>query len=99
MKSKAVAKDKFAWKRQNLKRAIEAAGVTLWSWNVDTDALALDEHAYDLWGIERGVDVCFEDLSAHIHPSCRPRPRSGRICCNTRNSRAVRNRLPHHDRR
>ena len=64
------------WEPKNLVRAIEAAGVTLWSWNVDTDALAMDDHAYDLWGIPRGVDVQFEDLSAHIHPADRDRVRA-----------------------
>lgn len=64
------------WEPKNLVRAIEAAGVTLWSWNVDTDALAMDDHAYDLWGIPRATDVCFEDLSAHIHPSDRDRVRA-----------------------
>ena len=64
------------WEPRNLIRAVEAAGVTLWSWNVDTDALAMDDHAYDLWGIPRGVDVNFEDLSAHIHPADRDRARA-----------------------
>lgn len=63
------------WEPGNLVRAIEAAGVGLWSWNVDTDALAMDDHAYDLWGIPRGTDVSFEVLSAHIHPSDRERVR------------------------
>lgn len=64
------------WEPKNLVRAIEAAGVTLWSWNVDTDALAMDDHAYDLWGIPRGIDVQFEDLSEHIHPADRDRVRA-----------------------
>lgn len=64
------------WEAKNLVRAIEAAGVTLWSWNVDTDALAMDDQAYDLWGIDRGIDVNFEDLSAHIHPADRDRVRA-----------------------
>lgn len=64
------------WEPKNLVRAIEAAGVTLWSWNVDTDAFAMDDHSYDLWGIPRGVDVTFEDLSAHIHPADRDRVRA-----------------------
>ncbi len=64
------------WEPKNLIRAIEAAGVTLWSWNVDTDALAMDDHAFDLWGIPRGTDVSFEDLSAHIHPADRDRVRA-----------------------
>lgn len=42
------------WEPKNLIRAVEAAGVTLWSWNLDTDALAMDDRAYDLWGIPRG---------------------------------------------
>lgn len=64
------------WEAKNLARAVEAAGVTLWSWNVDTDALAMDDHAYDLWGIDRGVNVNFEDLSAHIHPADQDRVRA-----------------------
>ena len=64
------------WEPKNLVRAVEAAGVTLWSWNVDTDALAMDDRAYDLWGIPRGEDVKFEDLSAHIHPADRDRVRA-----------------------
>lgn len=64
------------WEQKNLVRAIEAAGVTLWSWNVDTDAFAMDERAYDLWGVDRDIDVRFEDLSAHIHPADRDRVRA-----------------------
>jgi two-component sensor histidine kinase len=64
------------WEAKNLLRAIEAAGVTLWSWNVDSDAFAMDDHAYDLWGIPHGIDVNFEDLSAHIHPADRDRVRA-----------------------
>ena len=64
------------WEPKNLVRAVEAAGVTLWSWNVDTDALAMDDHAHDLWGIERDIHVTFEDLSAHIHPADRDRVRA-----------------------
>ena len=64
------------WEPKNLVRAVDAAGITLWSWNVDTDALAMDDQAYDLWGIDRGIDVNFEDLSAHIHPADRDRVRA-----------------------
>lgn len=64
------------WEPKNLIRAVEAAGVTLWSWNVDSDALAMDDRAYDLWGIPRSTDVKFEDLSAHIHPADRDRVRA-----------------------
>lgn len=64
------------WEPKNLVRAIQAAGVALWSWHVDTDALSMDDHSYDLWGIPRGVDVRFEDLSAHIHPADRDRVRA-----------------------
>jgi two-component sensor histidine kinase len=63
------------WEPKNLIRAIEAAGVALWSWNVDTDALAMDDRAYNLWGIPQG-DVTFEDLSSHIHPADRDRVRA-----------------------
>jgi two-component sensor histidine kinase len=76
MAATAEALKPLLWEPENLVRAIEAAGVTLWSWNVDTDALAMDDSAYDLWGIPQGTDVCFEDLSAHIHPADRDRVRA-----------------------
>jgi two-component sensor histidine kinase len=68
--------DREVWGTNNLRRAIKAAGVALWSWNVDTDRLALDDAACDLWGVERSGDVTFEDLSAHIHPADRDRVRA-----------------------
>jgi two-component sensor histidine kinase len=64
------------WQSKYLPRAIEAAGVALWSWNVDSDALTMDDRAYDLWGLETGHEVSFEDLSAHIHPADRDRVRA-----------------------
>ncbi|WP_338034065.1 sensor histidine kinase [Lichenicola cladoniae] len=48
--------------------ATDAAGVALWSWNVDTDEIALDERAHALWGASRNRPVTFETLSARIHP-------------------------------
>lgn len=76
MPSTSEALKPLLWEPKNLVRAIEAAGVGLWSWNVDSDALAMDDHSYDLWGIPRSVDVKFEDLSAHIHPADRDRVRA-----------------------
>ena len=61
------------WETKHLRLAVRAAGVALWSWNVDTDRLVLDDQAYALWGLSAGVDVSFEDLSAHIHPADRDR--------------------------
>ncbi|MCW6512187.1 histidine kinase [Hyphomicrobiales bacterium BP6-180914] len=46
--------------------ATDAAGVALWSWNVDTDAISTDERAHGLWGVPDGP-VTFTDLSANIH--------------------------------
>ncbi len=65
-----------AWDAKRLRLGIEAAGVALWSWNVDTDQLTMDERSYDLWGLPRNLAVCFEDLSAHIHPADRDRVRA-----------------------
>lgn len=64
------------WEAKNLVRAVEAAGVALWSWNVDTDALTMDKQAHDLWGLDQGSSVNFEDLSDHIHPADRDRVRA-----------------------
>lgn len=76
MSATPIALAPLLWEPRNLVRAIEAAGVTLWSWNVDTDALAMDDHSYRLWGVTPGTDVSFEDLSARIHPADRDRVRA-----------------------
>jgi two-component sensor histidine kinase len=64
------------WDQKRLRLAIDAAGVALWSWNVDTDSLTMDDHAFDLWGIPHSSHVTFEDLSKHIHPADRDRVRA-----------------------
>lgn len=64
------------WKPANLRRAIHAAGVALWSWNVTNDRFAMDEQAFKLWGLKASHEVKFEDLSAHIHPADRDRVRA-----------------------
>lgn len=64
------------WKPENLRRAIHAAGVALWSWNVTNDRFAMDEQAFRLWGLVKNGEVKFEDLSAHIHPADRDRVRA-----------------------
>ena len=61
---------------EHLQLAIVAAGVTLWTWNVDSDELTMDDRAFDLWGVPRSDRVTFEDLSAHIHPADRERVRA-----------------------
>jgi len=63
-------KGKFGseWDTNRLRLAADAAGVALWSWNVDTDEIAMDERAHGLWGVVRGEAVSFEDLSGRIHP-------------------------------
>lgn len=61
---------------ENLRRAIYAAGVALWSWNVTNDQFDMDEQAFKLWGLDYRHDVKFEDLSAHIHPADRDRVRA-----------------------
>jgi two-component sensor histidine kinase len=64
------------WNTENLRRAVEAAGVALWSWNVDTDHFAMDDKAFELWGLPPSDEVTFEALSAHIHPADRDRVRA-----------------------
>jgi two-component sensor histidine kinase len=52
-----------------MRAAMNAAEIGLWSWNVDTDEITLDDRAYDLWGHTEGNPITFEDLSANIHPA------------------------------
>lgn len=65
--------DESAWDERHLRLAVRAAGVALWSWNVDTDKFAMDRHGCHLWGLPTDKDLSFEDLSAHIHPADRDR--------------------------
>ena len=64
------------WDETRLRSAVAAAGVALWSWNIDTDQLDLDDLAFGLWGIPVSEAVCFEDLSERVHPSDRDRVRT-----------------------
>jgi two-component sensor histidine kinase len=64
------------WDAKHLRLAINAAGVALWSWNVDTDRFAMDEQGYRLWALPPQPFVAFEDLSAQIHPADRDRVRA-----------------------
>lgn len=64
------------WSERHLRLAVMAAGVALWSWNVDTDRFSMDGHGYRLWGLPPHEDISFEDMSAHIHPKDRDRVRA-----------------------
>lgn len=60
----------LVWDAERLRIATDAAGVALWSWNIDTDEIALDQHAHDLWGVPRSDErLTFKHLSTHIHPA------------------------------
>src|SRR5665213_3773463 len=61
------------WDTAHWRLAIAAAGVALWSWNVDTNRFTMDERAFELWGVPLSEYVTFDDLSAHIHPADRDR--------------------------
>lgn len=56
------------WDVERLRLATEAAAVGLWSWNIDTDQISLDERSHDLWEAPRGGPVTFKELSERIHP-------------------------------
>jgi two-component sensor histidine kinase len=57
------------WDTKHLRIATDAARIALWSWNVDTDEIALDERSHLLWGLPlQDGFVTFETLSARIHP-------------------------------
>lgn len=60
--------DHILWDVDHLRAAVDAAEIGLWSWNVDTDQIALDSRAYTLWGHPHTEHVTFEELSSHIHP-------------------------------
>lgn len=64
------------WNGRRLRLAVKAAGVALWSWNVDTGGFTMDEQGYRLWDLPLKSALAFEDLSAKIHPADRDRVRA-----------------------
>ena len=56
------------WDTAHLRAAIDAAGVGLWWWNVETDEIALDERSLELWDLDGHNVATFSGLSAKIHP-------------------------------
>ena len=65
------------WSEKHLRAATRAAGIALWSWNVDTDAITMDERAYELWEVSKDEqEITFEILSRNIHPADLARVRS-----------------------
>lgn len=64
------------WDAKHLRMGVRAAGIALWSWNVDSDRLTMDEVGYELWAVPNDEGVTFEDLSANIHPADRDRVRA-----------------------
>lgn len=65
---KAPPSGSLDWSKQHLRAAIDAAGVGLWWWNVETDEIAMDRRSYALWDLHEGGVATFEELSAKIHP-------------------------------
>ncbi len=61
------------WDARILRDALNAAKVALWSWNVESDEITLDELGFDLWGMPRETPMTFDRLSRHIHPDDRDR--------------------------
>ena len=64
------------WDQKHLRLGVAAAGVALWSWNVDTDRLNMDDRGADLWNVAKETEVAFEELSENIHPEDRYRVRA-----------------------
>ncbi|MBB3897755.1 sensor histidine kinase [Roseococcus suduntuyensis] len=57
------------WDLTHLRAAIEAAGVGLWRWNVESDHIGLDRRAMELWDLAGATVTTFRELSAKIHPT------------------------------
>ena len=57
------------WSEYRLRVATDAAGIALWSWNVDTDRITMDERAFEIWGLPKRDEITFEELSSCIHPA------------------------------
>lgn len=61
------------WGEDALQRAVDAAGIALWSWNVDDDQFKMDELGFTLWDVAANQKLTFGHLSEKIHPADRDR--------------------------
>lgn len=64
------------WTAKQLRLAVDAAGVAMWSWNVDDDTFTMDRRGHELWDLPVRDRVSFEDLSTRIHPADKDRVRA-----------------------
>lgn len=64
------------WGYGELRRAIDAAGVAMWAWNIETDDIAMDPKGYELWEVPKKQAITFEHLSDRIHPHDQERVRA-----------------------
>lgn len=67
------------WGHSALQRAVNAAGIALWTWNVDTDKFDMDQRGFELWDVACDQILSFEHLSEKIHPADRDRVRAAFI--------------------
>ncbi len=77
----------LVWDAERLRDATgatNAAGVALWSWNVGSDKIDLDERACNLWGVPPGQPVTFSELFACIHSANFDRVRSDFVAIRSR---------------
>lgn len=71
-----TASSSTPWGTEETERALKAARVARWAWNVDTNRFRMDERGFALWQLAAADSVTFEDLSARIHPADRDRVRA-----------------------
>ena len=64
------------WSSKQVFLTLEAGGVALWTWNVDTNRFTMDERAFELWAVPASDTVTFDELSSKIHPADRDRVRA-----------------------
>ena len=64
------------WYTRILSRAVEAARVGVWAWQVETDKFGMDERSFDLWGLAQADEITFEELSLRVHPTDQDRVRA-----------------------
>ncbi|RYI32897.1 MAG: histidine kinase [Acetobacteraceae bacterium] len=64
------------WPADALQRAVDAAGLSIWLWNVESNEFQMDERGCRMWDVPADMPVAFEHLSEKIHPADRDRVRA-----------------------
>src|SRR5580704_13475541 len=61
-------KSALVWDTARLRAVADAAGIGLWSWDVETGEIGIDGRGRAFWSLPMTGDLHFDDLFAQVQP-------------------------------